>query len=568
LNRLFPRHKQRRIFSLDGLWKFKTDPEALGLNEKWYELFPKDACDIVVPSCWNNELGLYDYEGIAWYSTTFTNIKKYINLVFHAVTGQAEVYMDGQHLGGHYGGFTGFEFFVGDLPLGEHSLVIQVDNTHNLNTIPLSRVDWFHYGGITRSVEVMELEAVWIKSGRIDYVLDETLTNAVISASLKLNGSLHRAEMMNVNLYVDQKLIISKAINADSKGNLKIDEIELKDIKLWDIGKPNLYTIRFEIQNLDGCVIDDLAERVGFRLIKVHGAKLMLNNKEVYIKGVNRHEDHPDWGFALPFKLMKKDMDIIKDMGCNFIRGSHYPNSEMFLDYCDQEGMLFLEEIPMWGFFEEDLNNPIILERGLMMHEEMVKRDLHHPCIIIWSLHNEIETSTQIAYDMTKAFAEKVRSLDNTRPLTYASMYTLEDICYSLVDIVCINKYFGWYYDKMEAWEDHLKQIREKLQKENLSHMPMLISEFGAAAIYGDSTFEGPKWTENYQEKYLNYTLKLFSREPGVIGSCIWQYCDIRTSKELEMGRARSFNNKGILNEYRKPKLAYWTVKKIYNEIV
>lgn len=557
--RLFNRSAKRKVSTLDGLWKFKIDPECKGVLEKWYENFPEDGMEAIVPSCWNNELGLYEYEGLAWYKTTFTTTKANVNLLFHAVTGQAEVYLDGKHLGGHYGGFTGFNFVVENLSAGEHTLVVAVDNTHDdLNTIPLAKVDWFHYGGITRSVELMELDEVWICDCRIDYVLDRERKNAQVQFAVELENLSGKKQERQLSIYAGEEKVYSASVVVEGCITVKTDPVEMKDIKLWDISQPNLYYFRFEIEE------DDLIERTGFRTIKAENRKILLNGREIYLQGVNRHEDHPDWGFAMPLKLMKKDMDIIKNLGCNAIRGSHYPNAKAFLDYCDQEGVLFFEEMPMWQYFEVHFKNPLIHERGLKMLEEMVKRDYHHPSIIIWSVHNEIATEHPLAFDLTKEFVDKVRSIDTTRLISYASSHTLEDICFSLVDVICVNKYFGWYVGELEAWHAFLKDLKEKLERKGLGDKPIIMSEFGAAGIYGDSTFEAPKWTENYQEKYLEYTLKLFKEDPDISGAYIWQYCDIRSAKELALGRARSFNNKGIVNEYRKPKMAYWMVQRIF----
>lgn len=560
--RLFKRYNLRKSTILDGVWQFKTDPNNEGLAQKWYERFPEDNMGVVIPSCWNNELGLYDYEGQAWYKTIFSTTQKNFNLHFYGVTGLCTVYVDGKQVGTHYGGFTGFEVLIKDLEVGQHTLVLAVDNTHDdLNTIPLAKVDWFHYGGITRSVELMDLGNVWIKDYRIDYKLSNALNNANLSFDVTLEGLKDEAYKRNLCIYIDENKVYSTTVEGKGLLKLNVRDITLENLKLWDVDSPNLYNIRFEIED------DDIIDRIGFRDIKVENNKILLNGKEIYLKGVNRHEDHPEWGFSVPLKLMKKDIDIIKNLGCNTIRGSHYPNAPIFLDYLDQEGILFWEEIPMWGFPEAPLKNPLIMERGLLMHEEMVKRDLHHPSIIMWGMHNEIDTRTDAAYAITKAFSEKVRSLDTSRPLTFATMFPLEDICLPLVDIISINKYFGWYHDNLEGWATFLSDFKVKLTKEKLEHMAVIISEFGAGAIYGDRTFEGPKWTENYQDKYLEYTLNLFHKDPIISGTYIWQFCDIRSSKELELGRPRSFNNKGILNEYRKPKMAYWTVQKIYKSI-
>jgi beta-glucuronidase len=149
--------------------------------------------------------------------------------------------------------------------------------------------------------------------------------------------------------------------------------------------------------------------------------------------------------------------------------------------------------------------------------------------------------------------------------ITYASNHPKRDICYSLVDVISVNSYHGWYMNDISKWETFLEDLKIYIDSLNLSHLPILMTEFGAGAISGVCSFECQKWSENYQEKLLGYVLKLFYNTPGIVGSFIWQYCDIRTAKEMEMKRPRSFNNKGIVNEYRNPKLAYWSVQKIYN---
>ncbi|MFW5980662.1 MAG: glycoside hydrolase family 2 TIM barrel-domain containing protein [Halanaerobiaceae bacterium] len=559
MNRLFEQFKKRKVKNLDGIWDFVTDPEDRGLKEKWYKEFPEESRKIMVPSCWNNEWNLYHYEGTAWYAKTFESESSSLNLKFNGFTGQIEVYLDGEHLGGKYGGFTGFECLATDIEPGKHQLVVSVDNTHNdKNTIPLSRVDWFHYGGLFRSVEVMELEKVWIKDYKIEYKLTQELNQALLDFTLNLEGLKEGTLEKEIKVYINGNEFYRDFVEIEGETRVEIKGRSLTDINLWEPENPALYEIRFEIED------DDITERIGFRKIETKKGKLFLNNQEIQLKGVNRHEDHPDWGFALPFKLMKKDIDIIENMGGNTIRGSHYPNAEVLLDYLDETGILFWEEIPMWGFKEEHLEDPLTKKRGLAMHEAMVKRDYHHPSIVIWGLHNEIDTTCDAAYDISKAFSEKIKEYDQTRPLTFASFHPLEDVCFPFVDIVSVNKYFGWYYGETEDWSDFLDKLKDKLEEDGLADMPIIISEFGAGAVAGESTFEGPKWTENFQEKYLDKTLKLFLDHPDVIGTYIWQYCDIRTAQELEMGRPRSFNNKGLVNEYRKPKLGYWKARELY----
>lgn len=559
--RLFNHLPKRNRQSLDGLWQFAIDPEKQGLQNGWQNGLASDARTVVVPSCWNHEPELYHYEGTAWYSTAFTTTGETVQLMFHAVTGKADIYVDGQHVTSHYGGFTPFDVVLGNLTPGRHVLAVAVDNTHDtLNTIPLARVDWFHYGGIIRSIELHELNDAWIKDHKIDYTLNESMTSASLSISLQIE-SLHPKERTDtLRVLMGGNVLYEKEIHLHGETNIHLDRIEIEKISLWDIGQPNLYEITMDI----GC--DSVTERMGFRDIRVSGQTILLNGKEIYLKGVNRHEDHPDWGFAVPFKLNKKDMDIIKQLGCNTIRGSHYPNSKAFLDLCDQEGILFWEEIPVWGYPEEALQNPLVQDRAEAMLQEMILRDYHHPSIFVWGLHNEIDTRTQAGYRITERLAQKARSLDKSRPITFATHYPMDDMCLPFADIISVNKYNGWYEGDLNSWEEFLASFEERLNSIGQHDKPIIMSEFGAGAIYGETSFESPKWTENYQEKYFKYTLTLFRKHPKIAGSYIWQYCDIRTAREMELYRPRSFNNKGIVNEYRKPKLAYWTVQKLYHE--
>lgn len=559
--RLFTRHYRRKTYALDGMWKFLKDPEKAVLPREWNAELPCNAEDIPVPSCWNNMLGARNYDGLAWFFRKFTTESKNVNLVFHGVSGQAEVYLDGNHLGSHYGSFTDFSFLVRGLAAGEHVLAVSADNTgDDMNTIPLSRLDWHNYGGITRSVEIMELDNVWIRDCRIDYLLDDAMKSAAVTLALSvegLDGDIHNEKL---RIFLDNECIYTGNIPVRGKTTVKIPEIFIDGIQLWSVENPKLYLVRVETEK------DDILERIGFRKIEAGNGKILLNGSEIRLKGVNRHEDHPDWGSSIPLTIMQRDIKIIKHLGCNSIRGAHYPNAELFLDFCDQEGILFWEEIPVWQYYEKQLRNPPVRERGVGMLEEMIKRDYHHPSIILWGIHNEIDVRIQAGYELTKVFADKVRSLDASRLVTYACSMPMEDICFPLVDVIGINKYFEWYEGVKEDWPAFLKAFKSKLSSDGLGDKPLIVSEFGVEALYGESGFEPDKWTEDYQEKYLEYVLQVLLKDCAVSGMYIWQYCDVLTANYIDRSllRPRGYNNKGLVNEYRKPKRAYWKVRDIY----
>lgn len=562
MNRLYRRHYKRIVTSLNGMWRFRTDPDRKGISEAWFRRLPEDSAGILVPSCWNMLPGLSRYQGAAWFSTVFHSSCGTAKLMFHAVTGQAEIYVDGRHVGSHYGGFTGFGFTIRDMAPGEHTLAVFVDNTSNMvDTIPLASVDWRHYGGMIRGVEWMELSGLWIDSCKVDYDLDIPGRSAAVRFDLVLEAADAEAYADTLNIYIRNKLVHSGPVIVSGRTEIQVDGIALDDLELWDVGQPNLYEVRVETST------DDLIERIGFREIKAEGGRIVLNGKPMFLKGVNRHEDHPDWGFAIPAAIMQQDIRLIKSIGCNSIRGSHYPNAELFLDMCDEEGLLFWEEIPMWQYFEAQLVNPLVKERGLAMLAEMVERDYHHPSVIIWGLHNEIDTRIGPAFDMTKAFADETRRMDPRRLIAYASSYPLEDICFSVADLICVNKYFEWYEGVKEDWVGFLGDLKDKRKRDGLENKPILISEFGVEAIYGVSSMEKEKWSEDYQETYLTYTLELFLRDADLSGAFIWQYSDTLSDDRIDRSllRPRGYNNKGIVNENRKPKRAFHAVGQLFH---
>lgn len=557
MEHIFKEHYKRKTESLNGSWEFCPDFDNKGKEDKWFKSFPDQFRNINVPACWNFETGLFDYFGTAWYKKEFYCEECFLQIEFGAVSGLAEVYLDGEYLGNHYGGWTAFSFLK-KVDSGKHTLILSVDASSNkLNTIPLQEVDWYHYGGITRSVQITEFKNPFIDSCRISYSLDETLENAVMNVSLSLNNLNNTEYKTSVNIYLNDKLICSDNFEFNGNTSAELTGIKIENIKLWDIGKPELYKVTIETAD------DDLIEQIGFRKIETKGDKIFLNNNQIFFKGVNRHEEHPDWGFAMPANLQKRDVDIIKDLKCNIVRGSHYPNSHTFLDYLDREGIMFWSEIPMWGFTPAALADPLTLQRGIEMHREMIEQYYHHPCIIIWGLHNEIATDSKEGYELTKAFSKFVREADSSRLVAFATCRYHKDICLEFTDFIALNYYMGWYNGSVDDWDKFFEDIPEIAAKHNAAGKPVVLSEFGCAAIYGNSNFSSDKWTMQYQSQMIEKIITLAKNDGRISGTFVWQYADVKS--DININRARSFNNKGILDEYRRPKFSYYTVKRLYS---
>jgi len=559
--RLFDTHAKRDILTLNGKWDFKTDPDNIGELNEWNRHFPSESDYMIIPSCWNTELGYYHYEGSAWYHKKFITKQSNLVLTFNAVAHKAKVFFDSILAGEHYGAFTPFEIQLQNVNAGEHEIVVLVDNVHNMtDTIPQAQTDWFHYGGIIRDVEIAHIDDAYIRNVKINYDLDLAQHGVTIKIDLSIYSFSSKCIKKTVTItFEDSTCLYKGEIDLNPGANkISLDAVTIDNVIAWDIDQPKLYYFSFDIGN------DDYIDRVGFRTLKTQDGNIYLNNKSLVLKGINRHEDHPDWGFAFPVKLMKYDLSLIKNLGCNAIRGSHNPYHEAFLDLCDESGMLMWDEIPMAGHNVKQLINPLVIDRAITMMEEMIERDFNRPSVIIWSLFNECDTTSEAGYRMAELLINKVKSLDTSRLTTYATCEPLTDICYKLVDIVSVNQYFGWYGRPYSDWNDFMVNIKEKMLKDGVSDHPLMITEYGAAAIYGDKGFESRRWSEQYQAEVLEYATTIFLGGSQVAGMYIWQFCDVRSCKENDLTRARSFNNKGLLNEYRKPKLAYWAVQKLY----
>lgn len=555
VHRLFETSTERRRVELGGRWEFITDPDDTGHEAGYPVDFPtEDAEDMYVPCVWNTTPEYYEYQGPAWYHRSFrVHESTSAKLTFLGVAQEASVYLDGERLGSHYGGYTPFSFYLPDLDAGGHELVLRVDNTPSETTLPKTKVDWAHYGGITREVVLEEVGDVLVDDIRVEYDIDGE--SATVEPTVDVYNFGASGEF-DVDVYLDdtRRGTSSVTLDATDERATATTTFTLDDVELWSPDSPRLYDVRAEV------AADDYCDRVGFRSVEVTPTDILVNGNPVGIAGVNRHEDHPEWGHGLPPRLMKRDVDVLQQAGLNAVRTSHYPNHPVFLDYCDREGLLVVEEIPYWQYDEDDFATEIVMERGKRMLAEMITRDYNHPSVLAWSLHNECETQQQGVYEATETLASVAREHDVSRPLTFATNNHYlgdEEICAELVDFLSINGYWGWYSDEKE-WDEFLDGVRAEFPD-----MPIVVSEFGAGAVSGERNFDRRKWSENYQAHQLESAIETFENKEYVSGFFIWQYSDTNTAEALFTGRPKLMNNKGIVTAYRRPKDAYWAVQRL-----
>lgn len=568
MHRSFETSTTRRRRSLDGQWEFLLDPEDEGIDKAYYESFPTDANRIGVPAPWNAVTEYHNYEGPAWYRRRFVVPDAgATRIAFLGVCHNATVWLDGNRVAEHYSGYTPFEV-VETLDDGEHELVVRADNTRNERSIPRPGTDWFPYGGITREVIVESVPDIFVDDLYVDYELDGNRADATVSVTVRNEGESAEERVGVVIGHVgdgsgnfDDGVVSGERTVTADPGTTTFDIDLSLDVARWSPADPHLYEAVAEIG--EGEDRDERRERVGFRTIDVTETDIMVNGEEVEIRGVNRHEDHPEWGHTQPLRLQELDLDMIQSAGLNTIRTSHYPNHPRFLDLCDEYGVLVVEEIPYWQFDAERFGREGVLDRGKVMLCEMIERDRTHPSVFAWSVTNECANAETGVFEATGELADLARDLDD-RPITLASNQYHpdgdgDDRCLEHVDFVCANGYPGWYSEGEYA--NVLAGVHEDYPEK-----PVIVSEFGAGAVFGERTRENQKWSEGFQADFVEDAIETFRETEYVAGFTVWQYCDTRTDPRNWAGRPKTKNNKGIVDEYRRPKEAYHRVADLVDE--
>ena len=272
----------------------------------------------------------------------------------------------------------------------------------------------------------------------------------------------------------------------------------------------------------------------------------------------------------MPEGLLVSDIQQLLDMGCNFVRGSHYPQDLRFLDLCDETGICVWNEGIGWQHTEQHLTDPHFIEAQVKHLEEMVAMSYNHASVIMWGTLNESDSNKPACRPTYERFLNTLRQQDSTRPVSYATHRPTEDLCLDLADVISVNAYPGWYTHSIEEIPTALDAITAFVDSQGHSHKPFIISEIGAGAVPGWRDWNESRWTEQYQAQLLEVVIRhLFMDRARACGLAIWLYNDFRTSEETRriMGRARGFNDKGVVDEYRRPKLSYEMVKRHYSAL-
>lgn len=577
--------------SLDGLWKFCFDPKSVGKSEEWYRKGLSNPISMPVPSSFADLFTTEeerDYCGDFWYETEFfcpdDEQDRDYYLRFGSITHRAEVYCNGQKVGEHEGGFLPVVCKVTDVVQKgrPNKLVVKVNNELSEAALPCGMTktlvsgrklskpyfDFYNYGGIHRSVYLLQIPKHAITDYTVTYEIEDGRAKIFYQAANTGEGDIR------VSLYDADGALV--AVGDGAEGILRVENPHL-----WEVRNAYLYTLKIELK-LDGRVKDEYKDRIGIRTVAVEGERILINGKEVYLKGYGRHEDFEVIGKAFNWAVAKRDFECMKWSGANCFRTSHYPYAEEWYQMADEEGFLIIDEVPAVGmmrslvnfadagtgkytYFFEAPTVPELKKNHLNQVEEMILRDKNHPSVFAFSLFNEPETTSDASREYFSDIFDWARKLDpQHRPLTGAlekNSSPEKCKCYPLLDFVCLNRYYGWYISGGPEIEDAMEEFVQEMKawEDKQLHVPFVFTEFGADTLASEHKLPGVMWSQEYQDKYLDKTFEIFDRFPFVKGELVWNFADFHASEGIMRVNG---NKKGIFTRNRQPKNAAYVMKK------
>jgi len=582
----------RQITSLNGQWHVIVDPYDTGYFDYRRQPYdasakisggfaldqhPKDKTDLVeydfdtsptlnVPGDWNSQdRSLFYYEGSVWYRTKF-DLAPEANLTasnapalapgrrlfvyFGAANYESDVYLNGQKLGKHLGGFTPFAYEITRLvqPQG-NSLVVRVNNNRHAEAVPTVNTDWWNYGGITRDVLLVETPATFIANFRVRLKPGDT---NIIEAQVQLDGP-EQTPAVSVrfpSLNLAAEMVASNGVASG--------ELAVTNLALWTPEHPVLNAVEIATPS------EVLKDRVGFRTIATSGPDIRLNGRKVFLRGICIHEENPlRGGRAWSEDDARWLLGRARDLGCNFVRLAHYPHNEHMARLADEMGLLCWEEIPVYWTIQ--WTNAATRANARKQLADLIARDQNRASVVVWSVANETPVSdARTAF--LKSLVDEARSLDGSRLISAAMEVRFEtnapltkivdDPFGEYTDLCSFNEYTGWY--------DGLPEKIDRIQWRIQYHKPVIISEFGADAQQGFHADATTRFSEEYQADVYRRTLPMLEKIAGFSGCTPWILCDFRSPRRLLPGVQDGWNLKGLIGHNGQKKPAFEVLKAYY----
>ncbi|GIM54511.1 hypothetical protein CAPN005_11580 [Capnocytophaga cynodegmi] len=582
----------RSKVSFDSGWLFQKDSigDAILPNVDSFNWQP-----VQLPHTWNDKDVLADgkrgyYRGIAWYKKSFRLVpesERQYFLQFEGSNQVTEVFVNGKFAGKHIGGYSSFNVELTPfLNLsGEQYISVKVDNSFDKNIPPLS-ADFTFFGGIYRPVHLITTgnkhfsmsdyggPGIYISTTKVS----EKKAEVTIEYYLQNKSNQKVKLSLETSIKKDTESVLAEkrsnvTIEASSDMIFKVTFKNVENFELWSTEKPVVYYVESSLKE-NGKTLDNLTQPLGFRWFSFDANKgFFLNGKNVKLIGANRHQDRIPYGNALSDDMHRQDMQLLKEMGANFLRNAHYPQATEILDNSDQLGFVVWEEIPLVN--EVNVSEEHNQNAGNML-KEMIKQHYNHPSIFIWAYMNEIYWAHRFKPEQeipirNKATLELTQRLENltrqTDPYRYTAIamhnYPLYDES-GIGDIPMIagwNLYHGWYYDKYEDFGKYMDEQHKKYP--NRIHF---ISEYGAGSdvrLYSEKP-EKFDFTMEEQVRFIQSLTSQIIARPYISGGAIWNLVDF--SSERRVDATSHMNNKGLVTHNRKPKDAYFLMQALLSE--
>ena len=569
---LLPTAGNRPVVSLNGEWHFCPDVFNSMVRSRWFEEtrvnrdglplpydFDFEKWDTVsVPGVWNNQKAEYAlYEGPGIYFTIFDyerKPKKRVFLRMEAANYETRIWLNSVYLGRHLGGFTPFAAEITEyLKSQGNRLMILADNTRKGEQVPSVHYDWFNYGGIHRGVELIETPDICIRSVFLQLSPDKEQTLEYrLYLSVNSGEMIEKeAEIVIKELGQGWKVRCEKGENGEWKaaGCLDIDE---SCLKMWSPEQPFLYHVTVSCGN------DVFRDTVGFRRITSQNRQIFLNGKQIFLRGMCVHEESAIHLRSMTEDEMEETLKAAKELGCNFLRLTHYPHNERMAKLADRMGIMLWEEIPVYWALE--FENPKTMADAKGQLCELILRDWNRASVIIWSVGNE-NPDTDARYHFMKTLVDTARELDQSRLIGAACLIDVEthrikDRLLSCLDVAGINEYYGWYlkdYGELRDILDHYD-----------GEKPIIVTETGAEAALGIRGSATQVYTEECQAAIYEKQFEILFSYPFIRGITPWilyDYASMRRANVLQKG----YNLKGLIgSDHRSRKLAWNVVKRAY----
>lgn len=588
---------------IGGVWEALRavkpgNPEAVPL---WHK--------VTIPHCFN-ELDAVDpdmnyYEGPGWYRAVLDLNNPYKNgrtlLLFEGAGQKTTVYVGLNEAGSHVGGYDEFALDITDFmqtARGNPDLTkiyrekipisVRCDNSRDLEMIPSDLSDFTIYGGLYRYVDLIYLPEAYLSQLHVS----PTVTNKNKTGQVKLEGELFNPDQMQINLKIQiqnpkKKVVYESEITSGT--DTFSTELILDKIALWSPDQPDLYTINVTVSCDSG--EQQYSDHFGFRDFKFEEkGPFYLNGKRLMLRGTHRHEDHAGVAAAETEDIIREELQMMKDMGANFIRLGHYQQSRLVLDLCDSLGFLVWEEIP---WCRGGIGGKIYKKQATRMLTNMINQHFNHPSVIIWGLGNENDwPGDQPDFDeqAIRNFMVQQNDLAHRLDPTRKTAIRRCDFCKDIVDVYSPSIWAGWYHGKYTEYMDVSQKEMEKVDHflhvewgasshagrhsenpdvglENIKTGTGADERAGDASLHGGAArvSKDGDWTETYACNLFDWTLMEQEQMPWLTGSAAWIFKDFSTPIRPD-NPIPYMNQKGVVERDLTPKESYYVFQSYWSD--